>query len=56
MKTSMKSSENVISAWHPVGTAPMSPRNAKYAVVDPDLKVKGVQGLRIADASVMVSD
>lgn len=33
----------------------MSPRGAKKGVVDPDLKVKGVGGLRVADASVMVS-
>ncbi|BCH28716.1 choline dehydrogenase [Mesorhizobium sp. L-8-10] len=37
--------------FHPVGTAKMG-RDAK-AVVDPELKVRGVSGLRIADASVM---
>lgn len=40
---------------HPVGTASMSPRGAQWGVVDPDLKVKKVRGLRVADASVMVS-
>lgn len=40
---------------HPVGTAAMSARGASYGVVDPDLKVKGVGGLRIVDASIMVS-
>lgn len=41
---------------HPVGTAAMSSRNANYGVVNPDLLVKGVTGLRIVDASIMVSD
>jgi choline dehydrogenase-like flavoprotein len=44
------------SAFHPVGTAAMSARNARYGVVDPDLLVKGMRGLRIIDASVLVSD
>lgn len=42
------------SFFHPVGTARMSARGAGYGVVDPDLKVKGVRGLRIVDASVLV--
>ncbi|KAF7357723.1 Pyranose dehydrogenase [Mycena venus] len=37
---------------HPVGTAAMSPPHAGYGVVDPDLTVKGLVGLRIVDASV----
>ncbi|KAG6808584.1 hypothetical protein H0H92_003645 [Tricholoma furcatifolium] len=40
--------------YHPVGTAAMSPRGANYGVVDPDLRVKGVVGLRVIDASVLV--
>ncbi|KAF8159226.1 aryl-alcohol oxidase-like protein [Crassisporium funariophilum] len=39
--------------FHPVGTAGMSPKGAGYGVVDPDLRVKGVVGLRIVDASVL---
>jgi len=41
------------SALHPVGTSSMSPRNANWGVVDPDLLVKEALGLRIVDASVM---
>lgn len=48
-------SGNFGTAWHPVSTAAMSPKGADYGVVDPDLRVKGVYGLRIVDASVMVS-
>jgi choline dehydrogenase-like flavoprotein len=43
------------SEFHPVGTASMSPLRAPWGVVDPDLKVKGVTGLRIVDASIFVS-
>jgi len=42
-----------ITAWHLVGTAAMSAPNAGYGVVNPDLKVKGVAGLRIVDASIL---
>ncbi|KAF9257962.1 alcohol oxidase [Marasmius fiardii PR-910] len=40
------------SIYHPVGTAAMSATDAGYGVVDPDLAVKGVSGLRVIDASV----
>lgn len=46
---------NAWTEWHPTGTAAMSPKGAQYGVVDPDLTVKGVAGLRVVDASVMVS-
>ncbi len=39
---------------HPAGTARMSPRNAKWGVVDQELLLKGAEGIRIVDASVFV--
>ncbi|KAF7368950.1 Pyranose dehydrogenase 3 [Mycena venus] len=38
---------------HLVGSAAMSPKNATWGVVDPDLLLKGATGLRVIDASVM---
>ncbi|KAF2107302.1 GMC oxidoreductase-domain-containing protein [Lophiotrema nucula] len=40
---------------HGIGTAKMSPYGAEWGVVDPDLKVKEVIGVRVVDASVFVS-
>ena len=39
--------------FHPVGTAKMGPTTDPMAVVDERLRVIGVPGLRVADASVM---
>ena len=39
--------------YHPVGTAKMGRPSDPTAVVDPTLRVIGVGGLRVADASVM---
>jgi choline dehydrogenase len=39
--------------FHPVGTCKMGKPEDPTAVVDSDLKVIGLQGLRVADASVM---
>jgi choline dehydrogenase len=41
------------TAYHLVGTCKMGPSSDPMAVVDEALKVNGVQGLRVVDASVM---
>ncbi|OQV26099.1 Glucose dehydrogenase (FAD,quinone) [Hypsibius exemplaris] len=43
------------SAWHPAGTCRMGNLTDERTVVDPTLRVKGIKGLRVADASVMPS-
>ena len=43
-----------ISINHSIGTARMSPFDASWGVVDPDLLVKGTRGLSVVDASVFV--
>ena len=40
------------TAWHPVGTCRIG-SDASQSVVDPQLRVHGLQGLRIADGSAM---
>jgi len=39
--------------FHPVGTVKMGRKDDKSAVLDPHLRLKGVAGLRVVDASVM---
>jgi choline dehydrogenase len=43
----------VAPQWHPAGTARMGPATDSLAVVDPHGKVYGIDGLRVADASIM---
>jgi choline dehydrogenase len=38
--------------YHPMGTVKMGPSDDPTAVVDSSLKVHGVQGLRVVDASI----
>ncbi|KAJ7908751.1 alcohol oxidase [Mycena leptocephala] len=44
---------NTISLGHAAGTASMSPKGATWGVVDPDLRIKGLVGIRIIDLSVV---
>jgi choline dehydrogenase len=41
------------TVYHPAGTARMGAVGDPQAVLDPRLRVNGVAGLRVADASVM---
>ncbi|MFT2214211.1 GMC family oxidoreductase [Rhizobium giardinii] len=41
------------TVFHPAGTARMGPAEDRMAVVGENLRVRGVEGLRVADASIM---
>ncbi|XP_059169881.1 glucose dehydrogenase [FAD, quinone]-like [Physella acuta] len=42
-----------LTIYHPVGTCKMGPSGDPTAVVDPQLRVQGVSGLRVVDGSIM---
>ncbi|CAM3439443.1 choline dehydrogenase [Paracoccus nototheniae] len=44
--------EHAESAYHPCGSARMGAADDPMAVVDPELRVIGVEGLRVADSSI----
>ncbi|WP_064692177.1 choline dehydrogenase [Rhizobium aegyptiacum] len=44
--------EHLESAYHPCGTCKMGAKNDPMAVVDPQTRVIGVDGLRVADSSI----
>ncbi|MFO8125731.1 choline dehydrogenase [Yoonia sp.] len=44
--------EHAESAYHPCGTCKMGDENDPMAVVDPETRVIGVAGLRVADSSI----
>lgn len=41
------------TVYHPAGTCKMGSKDDTSAVVDPKLRVKGIDGLRVVDASIM---
>lgn len=41
------------TVYHPVGTVRMGPIDDPMSPLDPQLRVKGVSGMRVADASIM---
>lgn len=45
--------DSVATTYHPVGTCKMGPSSDPLAVVDPLLRVHGIDGLHVADASIM---
>lgn len=40
------------TVYHPAGTTKMGAKDDDWAVVDPELKVRGLKGVRVADAGV----
>ena len=44
---------NGTTIFHPTSTCRMGPTDDAQAVVDPELRVRGIDGLRVADASIM---
>ena len=44
---------NLDTIFHPTGTCKMGPSDDALAVVDAQLRVHGIKGLRVADASIM---
>ena len=47
--------QEVESAYHPCGTCRMGSPEDSHAVVDPECRVIGVEGLRVVDSSVFPS-
>ena len=49
-RSTPRSAQSGVTVHHPAGTCRMGSRRA--AVVDPELRVRGIEGLRVVDASV----
>ena len=46
-------SGNLFSSWHMCSTVRMGSKDQKDACVDRDFKVRGMEGLRVADLSIL---
>lgn len=46
---------NATTVHHPVGSCRMAPADDPLGVVDPELRVRGITGLRVIDASIIPS-
>ena len=46
-------SDIATTIFHPVGTVRMGRADDPAAVLDPHLRLKGIDGLRVVDASIM---
>lgn len=46
---------NATTVHHPVGSCKMAPADDPLGVVDPELRVRGITGLRVIDASIIPS-
>jgi choline dehydrogenase-like flavoprotein len=46
---------DVVPWIHGVGSLSMSPHGTNWGAVDPDFRVKGTQGLRVVDSSIIAS-
>jgi choline dehydrogenase len=42
-----------VTMYHPVGTARIGASDDMHAVLDPELRVRGIDGLRVLDVSAM---
>lgn len=49
----MPSADDYILGYHPAGTCKMGNDDGQMAVVDAQLRVRGVDNLRVVDASIM---
>ncbi|RXG57913.1 Glucose dehydrogenase [FAD, quinone] [Armadillidium vulgare] len=44
---------NTEIGYHACGTAKMGPKSDPKAIVDPELRIRGISNLRVVDASIM---